>query len=362
MDKDDKKTGRLQPVKTRVKTLKGKGKNGPEIYELRVRSTDLPEGVEKKDLVAAFRANAEKEKKKKEEKAKETKDKKPDDKKKIVGRVGVLIATPLILIGSLKTCSEVRNRNGQVDPERPGVSDTVKDEEQSGTIKIDFTHYNVDSPYVSMEAVVNAAGQEGMTANRLEGSPAMSGSYYDSNEQYANEDKASMGQEEFEQMEQELSGCMETLTNPDATQEQKLNAAKRALEINQKIEGIYTENMDFVEGQAQAFIDSSEAFRDEHTEAEISVIRATVGEYKAQLGLTQSNVAELSKLCGLSEMGCKITVEGKEQARGDYQITGQAVGEMVMDTGVSPESKEILDKIIREEKARDERGGDDSAR
>ena len=121
---------------------------------------------------------------------------------------------------------------------------------------------------------------------------------------------------------------MEILTSSDANQFEKADAAKKALDINKKVQTIYKENLEFVEKQSEDFENSSKSFKDSNTDAEIKVVEATVNEYKNNLYLTDENVANLYQFVELNKEGYTINVGGEIDSRGDYQLTGDAVKEV----------------------------------
>jgi len=314
---------------------------------LTVKAKDLPEGIKKEDLVAAFRENAEKEEEKQQ-----------GEKSKFKAKFLIPVLLPLALVAGIKGCQKQVDNPGDVyiKPTEAVVLD-VKD--------IGGVVYAPESPYTDMEAVVNARGQEGMTTNILNGEHAMHGKNYDSNEQFENEERASEGQEEFEQMEEILKQNMATLINPDASQVEKREAARSALEINQKIEAIYTGNLEFIEAQGSSFEESSRAFEDSNTEAEIKVIRATIDEYKENKGLTALNVETLGQIVVLADNGYSIEITGEEVARGDYTISGQAVKEVAEEVGIDREAEETFNSFMEEKQQNLDKtqiGGDGDAR
>lgn len=279
-------------------------------YSIYVKKKDLPDGVKKEDLIAAYKVAA------RDEKGKGT--------KKFSPKALIPILLPLVLVGAVKGCTSKDVKDAKMD-----VQTTKKIVEQ-----INSEIYNVDSPYVSMESLVNAKGQEGMTANAIDGDIVLDGKYYNCDKQYSLEKQASSGQAEFEQMKDEMDKNMEVLTSSDASQSEKAEAAKKALEINKKVQTIYKDNLEFVEKQSKDFEKSSKAFKDSNTDAEIKVVEATVNEYKNNLNLTDENVANLYQFVELNDAGYTIDVEGEADSRGDYQITGDAVKEVAEQVGL----------------------------
>lgn len=294
-----------------------KGKGEKQKIVLTVKAKDLPEGIKKEDLVAAFKLNAEEEEKKQE-----------GEKAKFKAKYLVPILLPLVLIGAIKGCAGKQEKTYiDIQP-------------------ISAIHYNIDSPYVYMEGVVNAEGQEGMTANVLDGNHAMYGQYYDCSEQFDAEERASKGQVEFEQLEEQLKENMKILTSEESTQEEKSEAAKNALDINQRIEQIYTENLGFINSQAAGFEKSTLAYEDQNSQAELAVIRETIDEYKENLGLTAENVGVLEQIVSLSNDGYTLEIKGDENARGDYTISGQAMKEIAEEVGLEKDAEKAFEHFV----------------
>ena len=284
--------------------VRSRKKRTPKGYKLYVSKKSLPEGGKKEDLIAAYKVAA------KEEKGKHT--------KKFSPKALVPILLPLVLIGAVKGCTSENVKNAKMEVQTP----------KKIVQQINSEIYNVDSPYISMEGLVNAKGQEGMTANAIDGEKVLDGKYYNCDKQYSLETQASSGQVEFEKMQDEMNKNMEILTSSDANQFEKADAAKKALDINKKVQTIYKENLEFVEKQSEDFENSSKAFKDSNTDAEIKVVEATVNEYKNNLYLTDENVANLYQFVELNKEGYTINVGGEIDSRGDYQLTGDAVKEV----------------------------------
>ena len=335
MEQDEKKNIKEQLAIIKSKNRE-KGIGNRKKVVLSVNVKDIPDGVEKDDLVVAFKLNANEEKEK-------------GEKGKFKAKYLVPILVPLVLIGAIKGCT-----NSKDVPVDIKTGETIVQQ-------INGQYYDVESPYIFMEGVTNAAGQEGLTANELEDGNTLHGNYYDADEQFKNEEQASMGQDEFSQMEEEVNECMKTLTSSDASQQEKNEAAKKALDINQKIEKIYTDNLSFVEKEAKQFEESSEAFKDSHTDSEIDVIRATIDEYKENLGLTTSNVTMLAQIVELTEDGYSIDVKGESNQRGDYSISGEAIKKVAESVGFDKETEKTYNEFLQNrEQTKDNRdiGGD----
>ena len=310
--------GNLVIVNSKNRTRGFFGKN--KKYNLQVKAKDLPEGVNKNDLVVAFRVNAQEEKKN-------------DKETRFKARYLAPILIPLVLLGAVKGCQS---------SEPVPVPEPKKIVEQ-----IDFQYNDIDSPHIFMEAVTNAKGQEGMTAEKLNNDENMfEGKYYNSDQQFEDEKRASTGQEDFEKMEVELDECFEVLSNPQSTQEEKAEAAKNALNINMQIEKIYEDNLEFIENGGKSFEDSSNEFKDSNTEAEIKVIRATIDEYKENHALTTENVNNLAQIVMLTEEGYDIDVSMIENTRGDYSISGEAVKFIAEEVGLDKEAQEVYNNFV----------------
>lgn len=307
---------------------RGIGKNKNII--LKVKAKDLPDGVDKDDLVAAFKVNAEEKK---------------DENSKFKAKYLIPIVLPLVLIGAVKGCSEVKTAN-----------DIVVDVPTQKTIieEINSQYYDIDSPYMFMEGIVNASGQEGMTANYVNEDYVLNGEYYNSDKQFEYEQRASSGQDKFEQMEKEVDENLEILTNSESTQNEKAEAARKLLEINQTIEKIYQDNLEFIESQAESFENSSKAFEDSNTESEIKVIRETIDEYKENLGLTTENIANMGQIVKLTQDGYSISISDQENKRGDYTISGDAVKVVAEQVGFDEKIEKIFNDFVQnKEQSRD---------
>lgn len=319
MEKEEKNTTSKKKLVIIDSKNKNKGVGKNKGVTLTVKAKDIPEGVNKDDLVVAFEVNA------KEEKSK-------DKKTKFKAKYLIPVVLPLLLIGAVKGC--------QSDNPTP-VQTPQKLIEQ-----VDIQHYDIDSPYVFMEGTTNAKGQEGMTAKNLSDENDSSDKYYDEDKQFKDEERASSGQETFEHMETELDESMNILKDPQATPKQKAEAAKKALEIDMQIEQIYKDNLEFIESNAESFEESSKEFEDSNTEAEIKVIRETVDEYKENLGLTTENVTNMAQIVSLINEGYDIDVDMLENTRGDYTISGEAVKVIAEEVGLEKEAEDTYNKFI----------------
>ena len=184
-----------------------------------------------------------------------------------------------------------------------------------------------------------------MTANIMSGENALDGTYYNNEEQTGFEKRASEGQQEFEQMEEQLEQSMQVLSSPEATAEEKTAAARVALGINKKIEEIYAENAEFVTGQADSFEKSTLAFEDQNTQAELDVMRTTIDEYKSNWGLTTQNIEALEQVVSLADNGYTLDITGEVDARGDYTITGEAVKEVAEEEGLDKTAEKTVEDL-----------------
>lgn len=288
----------------------------------------MPKGTNKDDLVAAVIVHA----KEKEEEVKEKK-----QKPKFNAKYLIPILIPIIALGAFKGCTSTKK---YID-----------------TQPIHAIHYNIPSPDIYEVAAVNMKGQEGMTSNILNKQDAMDGEDYNAEQQFDDEKRASEEQQLFEQMEKQIDANMEILISKDSTQEEIAKAAKKLLEIDSKLNSIYVEDEAFVEEKADEFENASKRFPDSNTEAEISVVREIVEEYKANLGLTNTNVEMIMQIVQLSNDGYLVNVEGKENQRGDYFITGEAIKEFAKksDYNAAREKYKAFDNYVKG-KTQPERG------
>ena len=91
----------------------------------------------------------------------------------------------------------------------------------------------------------------------------------------------------------------------------------------------YKYNQDLARQQVNKFEEASEAFKDSNTENEMAVINEILKDYKSQLGLTENNLSVMNTIIELCENGYEITLEGVKELDGDWQISGEAVREVV---------------------------------
>lgn len=284
----------------------------------------------KDSLITAVRKNG-------EEAKEEGKDKKTKFKAKYLIPILLVLMIPLIA----RSC-------GQTDKTQD-IQYTLK------TVPIDAIVYNIDNPYPEIEALVNSAGQEGMTANLLEGD-TFEGKHYSSNEQFQAESNAVSGVSEFEIMRAEIDSNMKILTAEESTQEQRYEAAKRLLELEQQAESIYKENESVAQEYAQRFKAASEAYRDSNTDKESMAIDIILEHYLSELGLSSANVAQLEEIVSLCEEGYELNISAAEQELdGDYKITGEAVKEVVVEQNIE-QSKTIWQKFADFVRGRSDKG------
>lgn len=313
-----------------------------EKITLEVELKKLPKNISEDDLVAAIKVNCDNEKRKSENK---TKNKNKNKNKKFKAKYFVPLLIPVVLAGAIKGCVN-NSKDGVEDPNNTPSIQTIHK-------SINGHYYDTDSPYPYTEGLTNAVGQEGMTANAKQGYYIFDGKYYDANVQFENEERSSSGQEEFSRMEQEIDENMEILTSSDATEKEKYEAAKKVLDINRHIKEIYTDNLEFVEDEAEKFGKLSDTFKDTNTDAEKLVVKATVDKYKENLGLTNENITTMSQIVQLVDEGFSIEIRSEKSKRGDYTITGDAIKEVAEEVGIDKKVEDTFNLFIGKEQIRD---------
>ena len=303
-DKDEKRVYREVKSEVKFKVISTKdGKKGEEAI-----ITVPPEVVknfskEQRDsLTAMVETNSEKEQEKQEEKG-----------EKNFKRTGFVIL-PIVLVVSLLSHS---------------CGNDVKI--ITDTQQIAGIHYENEYIEEYLGAVTNYAGQEQMTRAALEGKNAFDkeNSAYSADQQFEAETKSSEGIEESKDIREEIQENLQILTNEKSTQQQIYNAAKKIKELNEKINLEYKYNQDLARQQVNKFEEASEAFKDSKTENEMAVINEILKDYKSQLGLTENNLSVMNTIIELCENGYEITLEGVKELDGDWQISGEAVREVV---------------------------------
>ena len=212
------------------------------------------ENISKEELkariIAGVKQNGE------EKKEKQTNKEKKFDAKRLVP----IVIVPLLLLSLARGCSK--------EVEQPIFE----------SIPINEIVYQVDNPYPILEGIVNSYGQEGMTANAMEGN-AFKGDHYISGQQADAEQRASEGTLGFEQMQDEIDKNLEILTNANTTQEEKETAAKRLLELSENARQEFLDNEEFAKTYAEKFEEASLAYKDSNTENEIITVDQMVENY-----------------------------------------------------------------------------------
>lgn len=273
----------------------------------------------KSRIVAGVRQNGE-EKTKNED----NKEKKFDAKRRLVP----IVLVPLLLLSLAKGCSK--------EVEQPIYE----------TIPMNEIVYQIDNPYPILEGLVNSYGQEGMTANALEGY-TFNGDHYSSTDQFEAETKASEGTLRFEQMQNEIDENLEILTNSNTTQEEKEIAARRLLELSESASKDFVNNEEFAKTYAEKFKDATLAYKDSNSENEIATIDQMVENYMAELGLSAANVESIQKIVDAFEQGYELSLEGKELADGDFIITGKGVREVAENEGINPSAWQKFKNFLK---------------
>jgi len=311
-------------IPSHKKTDKEKGK-----IKLEVNQKNLPEGIEAKDLrVVATKIeekiieNGEKEKEKAVEEGKKT-----GFKAKYIIPIVLLLAIPVML----HTCSK-ENKHPLENDVTEDVTEQVEQIEDGSfeepivieeNVPFEIEIADVKYPTESLWALVNAAGQEGLTANNIEGY-GIEGKTYSGNEHYEAESKSVANLHSFEQIKQEIDLNYQILQKEGATQEEIYNAAKTLLELNEQVEDIYQNNSDFAEEYANKFIEASEKHEDGNTVSEVEMAKRILENYKSELGLAESNVYAMQEVVKLCEDGFDIKITNIERNnRGDYTISGE---------------------------------------
>ncbi|MGN1299424.1 MAG: hypothetical protein ACI4UE_05525 [Candidatus Scatovivens sp.] len=266
--------------------------------------TKLSNSEIKNSIVVAVKENGEE---KKEEKT---------QKNMVAKRIIPVILIPVLLAGMAHSCAR---EQAQTRKETTQVYGTI---------------YQVKNPYTILEGIVNSAGQEGMTANAIEGY-AFDGKYYSATEQMSAEERSSSGFSQFEQMQQEIDEKLETLTNETTTQTEKEDAARRLLKLSNKAKQLYEGNEDFAKEYSERFKEASKAYEDSNTENEIATVDKMVENYMTELGLSSENVDTIQQIVDAFEQGYELELEGNKEKDGDFVIVGEGVREVAVEEGVN---------------------------
>lgn len=240
------------------------------------------------------------------------------DKEKKINpkKVLALALVPFLLFSLAKGCSKKENQ--------PIIE----------TKKIQEIIYQLDNPYPILEGIVNTYGQEGMTANGIEGN-AFDGEYYSWEEQTEAETRASEGTFEFEEIQQERDKNIEILTSATTSQQEKETASRRLLELAETVKQIFEDNEDFAKDYAERFKQASLAYKDSNTENEIITIDQMVENYMAEMGLSSQNVEAIKEIVDAFEQGYEVEIEGEKQVDGDYLITVEGIREVAANEGIN---------------------------
>lgn len=275
----------------------------------------------KSRIIAGVKQNGE------EKKEKQTNKEKKFDAKRLVP----IVIVPLLLLSLAKGCSK--------EVEQPIFE----------SIPINEIVYQVDNPYPILEGIVNSYGQEGMTANAMEGN-AFKGDHYISGQQADAEQRASEGTLGFEQMQDEIDKNLEILTNSNTTQEEKETAAKRLLELSENARQEFLDNEEFAKTYAEKFEEASLAYKDSNTENEIITVDQMVENYMSELGLSSLNVEAIQNIVDAFEEGYELDLEGKELADGDFVITGDGIREVAEKEGVNQSAWQKFKNFLKGDK------------
>ena len=176
-----------------------------------------------------------------------------------------------------------------------------------------------------MEGIVNSEGQEGLTANGI-GGEEFKGSYYNDDEQFFAEEKASGGVQHFIEIKREINDNIQILIDENESSANKKIAVQRLLELNQEVETIFSENEEFAEEYTEKFTEASKAFEDTNTENEIITVDGMVENFKSELGLSSYNVQQIKIINELLEQGYELDItDADRDLRGTYEISGSAI-------------------------------------
>lgn len=283
------------------------------------------ENISKEELkariIAGVKQNGE------EKKEKQTNKEKKFDAKRLVP----IVIVPLLLLSLARGCSK--------EVEQPIFE----------SIPINEIVYQVDNPYPILEGIVNSYGQEGMTANAMEGN-AFKGDHYISGQQADAEQRASEGTLGFEQMQDEIDKNLEILTNANTTQEEKETAAKRLLELSENARQEFLDNEEFAKTYAEKFEEASLAYKDSNSENEIITVDQMVENYMSELGLSSLNVEAIQNIVDAFEEGYELDLEGKELADGDFVITGDGIREVAEKEGVNQSAWQKFKNFLKGDK------------
>lgn len=205
--------------------------------------------------------------------------------------------------------------------------------------KFDIEIYDINNPYEILEGIVNSEGQEGLTANGIDGE-GFKGSYYNDDEQFLAEEKASGGVQHFIEIKDEINNNMQILIDSNKSSVDKKIAVQRLLELNQEVETIFSENQEFAEEYAEKFAEASKAFEDTNTENEIITVNGMVENFKSELGLSSHNVGQIMIINQLLEQDYELEITNTERdLRGTYEISGNAIKNVIKKVNLNEAEK-----------------------
>ena len=322
-EKVSKKTGTVIEIPSTKKFILG-GKvitMSPRKEAEAIAGENISKEELKARIIAGVKQNGE------EKKEKQTNKEKKFDAKRLVP----IVIVPLLLLSLAKGCSK--------EVEQPIFE----------SIPINEIVYQVDNPYPILEGIVNSYGQEGMTANAMEGN-AFKGDHYISGQQADAEQRASEGTLGFEQMQDEIDKNLEILTNANTTQEEKETAAKRLLELSENARQEFLDNEEFAKTYAEKFEEASLAYKDSNSENEIITVDQMVENYMSELGLSSLNVEAIQNIVDAFEEGYELDLEGKELADGDFVITGDGIREVAEKEGVNQSAWQKFKNFLKGDK------------
>ena len=219
-----------------------------------------------------------------------------------------LLAIPIIL-ASVKSCEPKKDAEYNITTEKASVQVTI---------------YDIENPSQYGFGLVNAEGQEEMTNDDF------GVSEYDADQQFEDEERATEGVADFEELKKSVEYNMNILLDQNSTPQQRRQALENLKGLQEKAVMIYESDEDFAKDQGEKFKEQSEKSRDDNTDNESKAADLLVESYLEELGLANHNLSEISELLELLEQGFEIEeITGERQADGDWGFTVEAVREVV---------------------------------
>ena len=269
----------------------------------------------------------------------------------------ILIAIPIFARGCQNTektgpTPEPTSVVERTEPTMPEPSEQTIEIMVREEKPFDIEFYDINNPYEILEGIINSAGQEGLTANNIEGD-SFEGNLYNANEQFEAENRASEGVEEFKQIKIEIYQNLQILTDPSKSNDDKKIAVQRLVKLNTEVETIFSKNEEFAEEYAKRFEEASRAFEDTNTEKEIIAVNGMVENFKSEIGLSSHNISEINLINQLLEQGYELDIKNAEKdLRGTWEISGEAIKDVIKKVNLS-EAKDTWNSFATFTKGQD---------